>query len=90
MSFPSEVRHQTESFAVAFAEHEKKYKDDVEGMQKVKGWRTALSAAADLKGCNVHDSNEYHWSRGCCQQIRDSSSCNDTVRSAQLSVFNYI
>ncbi|KAH0745166.1 hypothetical protein KY285_006823 [Solanum tuberosum] len=52
--YPSEVRHQTESFAVAFAEHELKYKDDVEGMQKVKGWRTALSTAADLKGCNVH------------------------------------
>ncbi|KAH0745185.1 hypothetical protein KY285_006842 [Solanum tuberosum] len=52
--YPSDVRKQTESFAAAFAEHEKKYKDDVEAMQKVKGWRTALSAAADLKGCNVH------------------------------------
>ncbi|KAH0747267.1 hypothetical protein KY285_008924 [Solanum tuberosum] len=51
---PSHVLHQTESFAEAFSKHESRYKDDVEGMQKVKGWRTALSAAADLKGCNVH------------------------------------
>ncbi|KAH0714099.1 hypothetical protein KY284_007004 [Solanum tuberosum] len=53
--YPSDVRKQTaESFAAAFAGYELKYKDDVEAMQKVKGWRTALSAAADLKGCNVH------------------------------------
>ncbi|KAL3333512.1 hypothetical protein AABB24_033535, partial [Solanum stoloniferum] len=52
--YPSEVRHQTESFAEAFSKHESKYTDDIEGMQKVKRWRTALSAAADLKGCNVH------------------------------------
>ncbi|KAK6775002.1 hypothetical protein RDI58_026003 [Solanum bulbocastanum] len=52
--YPSEVRHQTESFAEAFSKHESKYTNDIEGMQKVKRWRTALSAAADLKGCNVH------------------------------------
>ncbi|KAH0711347.1 hypothetical protein KY289_007306 [Solanum tuberosum] len=51
--YPSEVRHQTESFAEAFSKHESKYTNDIEGMQKVKRWRTALSAAADLKGCNV-------------------------------------
>uniref|UniRef100_A0A0V0H1A0 Putative ovule protein n=1 Tax=Solanum chacoense TaxID=4108 RepID=A0A0V0H1A0_SOLCH len=47
---PSHVRNQSDSFAAAFAEHESKYKDDGEGMQKVKGWRTALTAAANLKG----------------------------------------
>uniref|UniRef100_M1BA17 NL25 n=1 Tax=Solanum tuberosum TaxID=4113 RepID=M1BA17_SOLTU len=52
--YPSEVRKQTNSFADAFTEHESEYANDVEGMQMVKGWRTALSAAADLKGCNVH------------------------------------
>ncbi|XP_049413622.1 TMV resistance protein N-like [Solanum stenotomum] len=47
---PSHVRNQSDSFAEAFAKHESKYKDDGEGMQKVKGWRTALTAAANLKG----------------------------------------
>ncbi|KAH0725611.1 hypothetical protein KY284_001476 [Solanum tuberosum] len=46
---PSHVRYQSESFAEAFAKHESRYKDDVEGMQKVQGWRNALAAAANLK-----------------------------------------
>ncbi|WMV53186.1 hypothetical protein MTR67_046571 [Solanum verrucosum] len=50
----SHVRHQTESFAEAFSKHESKYTNDIEGIKKVKGWRTALSDAADLKGCNIH------------------------------------
>ncbi|KAH0745153.1 hypothetical protein KY285_006810 [Solanum tuberosum] len=52
---PSHVRYQIESFAEAFAKHELRYKDDVEGMQKVQGWRNALTAAADLKGHDIHD-----------------------------------
>nr|AFA41488.1 N-like putative resistance gene 3 [Solanum tuberosum] len=52
---PSHVRNQSESFAVAFAEHELKYKDDVEGMQKVQRWRTALTAAANLTGYDIRD-----------------------------------
>ncbi|KAK6775013.1 hypothetical protein RDI58_026014 [Solanum bulbocastanum] len=55
---PSHVRNQSESFAVAFAEHESRYKDDVEGMQKVQGWRTALTAAANLKGYDIRDGIE--------------------------------
>ncbi|KAH0665015.1 hypothetical protein KY285_026221 [Solanum tuberosum] len=34
---PSHVRNQRESFAEAFSQHELKYKDDCEGMQKVQG-----------------------------------------------------
>ncbi|XP_049388431.1 TMV resistance protein N-like [Solanum stenotomum] len=52
---PSHVRYQIESFAEAFAKHKLRYKDDVEGMQKVQGWRNALIAAADLKGHDIHD-----------------------------------
>ncbi|KAH0775540.1 hypothetical protein KY290_006951 [Solanum tuberosum] len=52
---PSHVRYQSESFAEAFAKHESRYKDDVEGMQKVQGWRNALTAAANLKGHDIHD-----------------------------------
>ncbi|WMV30507.1 hypothetical protein MTR67_023892 [Solanum verrucosum] len=50
---PSEVRNQKESFAEASAKHESKYRDDVEGIHKVKRWRTALSAAGDLKGYDI-------------------------------------
>ncbi|XP_049379081.1 TMV resistance protein N-like [Solanum stenotomum] len=53
---PSDVRYQRESFAEAFTKHKLRYKDD-EGMQKVKRWRNALTAAADLKGHDIHDGN---------------------------------
>ncbi|KAH0661324.1 hypothetical protein KY284_026255 [Solanum tuberosum] len=52
---PSHVRNQRESFAEAFSQHELKYKDDCEGMQKVQGWRTALAAASNLKGYDICD-----------------------------------
>ncbi|KAH0713894.1 hypothetical protein KY289_009853 [Solanum tuberosum] len=52
---PSHVRYQGESFVEAFAKHESRYKDDVEGMQKVQGWRTALTAATNLKGYDIRD-----------------------------------
>ncbi|KAH0777616.1 hypothetical protein KY290_009027 [Solanum tuberosum] len=55
---PSHVRYQSDSFAEAFAKHESRYKDDVEGMQKVQGWRTALTAAANLKGYDIRDGIE--------------------------------
>ncbi|KAK4736724.1 hypothetical protein R3W88_000421 [Solanum pinnatisectum] len=55
---PSHVRYQSESFAEAFAKHESQYKDDVEGMQKVKRWRTALCEAADMKGHDIRQGVE--------------------------------
>ncbi|KAL3355208.1 hypothetical protein AABB24_019342 [Solanum stoloniferum] len=51
---PSHVRSQSNnSFKSAFDEHESKNKDD-EGRQKVQGWRNALTAAAGLKGHDIH------------------------------------
>ncbi|KAH0745155.1 hypothetical protein KY285_006812 [Solanum tuberosum] len=50
---PSDVRYQRERFADAFTKHESNYKDD-EGRQKVKRWKTALTAAAGLKGHDIH------------------------------------
>ncbi|KAH0746592.1 hypothetical protein KY285_008249 [Solanum tuberosum] len=55
---PSHVRNQSESFAIAFAQHELKYKDDIDGMQKVQGWRTSLTVAANLKGYDIRDGIE--------------------------------
>ncbi|KAH0713439.1 hypothetical protein KY289_009398 [Solanum tuberosum] len=68
--YPSEVRKQTKSFAEAFTKHESKYVNDIEGMQKVKGWRTALSDAADLKGCNIH----YRIESDCIGELVDDVS----------------
>ncbi|KAH0693621.1 hypothetical protein KY285_020718 [Solanum tuberosum] len=55
---PSDVRNQRESFAESFAKHESNYKDDVDGVQKVQGWRAALTAAANLKGYDIRDGIE--------------------------------
>ncbi|KAI5312269.1 hypothetical protein L3X38_041442 [Prunus dulcis] len=44
---PSDVRKQTGSFACAFAEHEERFREDVEG---VKCWRAALTEVANLSG----------------------------------------
>ncbi|XP_070001794.1 TMV resistance protein N-like [Nicotiana sylvestris] len=62
---PSHVRNQRESFAEAFSKHESKFKDDVEGMQKVQRWRSALTEAANLKGCDIRARIE----SDCVQQI---------------------
>ncbi|NP_001312340.1 TMV resistance protein N-like [Nicotiana tabacum] len=60
---PSHVRNQKESFAKAFEEHETKYKDDAEGIQR---WRIALNAAANLKGsCDNRDKSD----ADCIRQI---------------------
>ncbi|KAL3355202.1 hypothetical protein AABB24_019340 [Solanum stoloniferum] len=84
---PSLVRYQSESFAEAFAKHELRYKDDVEGMQKVQGWRTALTAAANLKGYDIRDGIESekiqqivdHISSKFCKSSRFLSYLQDVV-----------
>ncbi|KAL3355224.1 hypothetical protein AABB24_019354 [Solanum stoloniferum] len=85
---PSHVRNQSESFAEAFAKHESRYKDDVKGMQKVQGWRNALTAAADLKGHDIHDGIDQskeieqivdHISSKFCKSARFLSDLQDVV-----------
>ncbi|TQD94762.1 hypothetical protein C1H46_019616 [Malus baccata] len=48
---PSDVRHQTNSYGAAFADHTRKYKNDLE---KVERWKTALTEAANLKGATLN------------------------------------
>ncbi|KAB2633934.1 TMV resistance protein N-like [Pyrus ussuriensis x Pyrus communis] len=48
---PSDVRHQRNSYDAAFADHSLKYENNLE---KVQGWRTALTKAADLKGATLN------------------------------------
>ena len=47
---PSDIRHQTGSFAEAFVEHEERYLLDID---KVLRWRRALAEAANLSGFHV-------------------------------------
>ncbi|XP_069147585.1 TMV resistance protein N-like isoform X1 [Solanum lycopersicum] len=85
---PSHVRYQSESFAEAFVKHEVRYKGDGdEGMQKVQGWRNALTAAADLKGYDIRDGIEAeyiqqivdHISSKLCKSAYSLSSLQDVV-----------
>ncbi|CAN6699068.1 unnamed protein product [Malus baccata var. baccata] len=49
---PSDVRHQKNSYGVAFAVPSRKYENDPE---KVQRWRTALTKAANLKGDTLNE-----------------------------------
>nr|XP_011457429.1 PREDICTED: TMV resistance protein N-like [Fragaria vesca subsp. vesca] len=49
---PSHVRQQTGSFAEAFNEHEKRFRDDTD---KLQGWRTALTKVSNFTGWNLKD-----------------------------------
>ena len=49
---PSDVRKQTGTFAQAFAEHEERFK---ENMEKVQKWRDALREVANLSGWHSQD-----------------------------------
>ena len=49
---PSEVRNQTGSFAAAFVEQEKRFKEE---MERVTGWRITLKEVADLAGMVLGD-----------------------------------
>ncbi|KAG5020621.1 hypothetical protein JHK87_016476 [Glycine soja] len=46
---PSEVRKQSGYFEKAFAEHEKRFKEDKKKMQEVQGWREALKQVTTPK-----------------------------------------
>ncbi|KAH0714073.1 hypothetical protein KY284_006978 [Solanum tuberosum] len=78
----SHVRYQSESFKTAFAKHKSRYNDD-EGKQKVKRWKTALTAAAELKGYVFPSSGESD--ADCIKGIVDqiSSKCNTSVSYLQ-------
>ena len=49
---PSEIRKQDGEFGIALAEHEEKFKDDIE---KVQRWRKTLTEAANLSGFTYND-----------------------------------
>ncbi|CAJ1978772.1 unnamed protein product [Sphenostylis stenocarpa] len=52
---PSEVRKQSGEFAEAFAQHEERFKDDLEMLQK---WREALKTSADRCGWDMQNKQQ--------------------------------
>ncbi|KAA8535694.1 hypothetical protein F0562_030697 [Nyssa sinensis] len=60
---PSEVRHQSGSFAAAFANHERVFGENGEKVQK---WRAALVKAANING---HPITPNDYESGCIQEI---------------------
>ena len=49
---PSDVRYQKGTFEVAFAEHEKRFKENIERVQK---WRAVVRQVANLFGQHIKD-----------------------------------
>ncbi|KAM3322642.1 hypothetical protein P3S67_003793 [Capsicum chacoense] len=49
---PSDVRHQNPPFAKSFSKHEKKYRDDIE---KVQRWRDAFADAGKISGYHLQN-----------------------------------
>ncbi|KAK4708170.1 hypothetical protein R3W88_029095 [Solanum pinnatisectum] len=79
---PSHVRNQRVSFAKAFAKHESKYKNDVEGMQKVQRWRNALTETANLKGYDIRQRAESENIQQIVNQI-SSKLCKTSISYLQ-------
>ncbi|KAB2059727.1 hypothetical protein ES319_A11G326900v1 [Gossypium barbadense] len=52
---PSDLRKQKEKVGEAFAEHEERYKEDKDKIQK---WRNALTEVANIKGWHLHNRHE--------------------------------
>ncbi|KAJ6885474.1 TMV resistance protein N-like [Populus alba x Populus x berolinensis] len=63
---PSEVRNQTGSFAEAFVEQEKRFKEEIE---RVKGWRIALKEVADLAGKDLRDGYEAQFVQSIVENV---------------------
>ncbi|XVF78465.1 hypothetical protein PTKIN_Ptkin14bG0135900 [Pterospermum kingtungense] len=52
---PTDIRKQTGKVKEAFAEHEERYKEDKDKIQR---WRSALTEVANLKGWHLQESHE--------------------------------
>nr|XP_034930712.1 disease resistance protein RPV1-like [Populus alba] len=63
---PSQVRNQTGSFAAAFVEHGKRFKEE---MERVNGWRIALKEVADLGGMVLGDGYEAQFVQSIVENV---------------------
>ncbi|CAL5416430.1 unnamed protein product [Camellia sinensis] len=65
---PSDVRHQTGCFGEAFGRHEKR---NVDEMEKLDGWRAALSEAANLSGWDLQNVANGHEAKFIRKIVRE-------------------
>ncbi|KAH0733932.1 hypothetical protein KY285_009639 [Solanum tuberosum] len=49
---PSDVHHQTQTFAESFSKHEEKFKDDIEKIQR---WRDAFAESGKISGYHLQN-----------------------------------
>ncbi|XP_055813179.1 TMV resistance protein N-like [Solanum dulcamara] len=62
---PSDVSHQNPPFAESFSEHEKKYKDD---MEKIQRWRDAFAVSGKISGYHLQN---YKDEADCIKKVVD-------------------
>ncbi|KAL3575991.1 hypothetical protein D5086_021274 [Populus alba] len=60
------ARNQTGSFAAAFVEQEKRFKEEIE---RVNGWRIVLKEVADLAGMDLRDGYEAHFVQSIVENV---------------------
>ncbi|XP_017432943.1 disease resistance protein Roq1 isoform X2 [Vigna angularis] len=56
---PSVVRKQSECYENAFAEHEKRFREDKAKMEEAERWREALRQVANLSGWDIRNKPQY-------------------------------
>ncbi|XP_022634012.1 TMV resistance protein N isoform X2 [Vigna radiata var. radiata] len=56
---PSVVRKQSECYEKAFAEHEKRFREDKAKMEEAERWREALTEVANLSGWDIRNKPQY-------------------------------
>ncbi|KAK6772905.1 hypothetical protein RDI58_028143 [Solanum bulbocastanum] len=55
---PSDVSHQNPPFAESFSQHEEKYKDDIEKIQR---WRDAFAESGKISGYHLQNYKVFGW-----------------------------
>uniref|UniRef100_A0A368UL68 TIR domain-containing protein n=1 Tax=Glycine max TaxID=3847 RepID=A0A368UL68_SOYBN len=67
---PSEVRKQSGYYGIAFAEHERRFREDIEKMEEVQRWREALIQVANISGWDIQNESQPAMIKEIVQKIK--------------------